>query len=406
MKNLYKIAKAYALKNAVAHNGKAQVGSVIPGLFNEGLKRSDVGKHSKKINEIVSEINSMELEEQKKEFEKLRGLVSARPEREGLPELPNARKGKVVMRFAPSASGPMHVGHALTASISFLFIQEYEGKFFVRVEDTNPENIYPKAYKLLKEDSDWLFKKKAKFVIQSDNIKIYYRYAEKLINKKSAYVCTCSSEKFREFAKKKKKCPCRSKSIKENLKDWKRMLDKKGFRQGEAILRFKTPRPGMSHKNPAMRDFPLARINETEHEKTGKKYRVWPLMNLAVAVDDIEQGMTHVIRAKDHRDNALRQKMIYQALGLGKRFPWIGFLGRIHFKDLELSTTKFKQGIKEGKFKGWDDPKLPTLKSLKKQGYKPEAFWKFAERIGFSENDKILNKKEFFILLDEFNKDY
>jgi glutamyl/glutaminyl-tRNA synthetase len=82
--------------------------------------------------------------------------------------------------------------------------------------------------------------------------------------------------------------------------------------------------------------------------------------------------------------------MVFEVLG--KKSPWTGFLGRYHFKDMELSTTKFRQGIESGKYSGWDDPKLPTLASLKKQGYKPEALWKMAEHIGLSEVDKVIEK--------------
>ena len=127
-------------------------------------------------------------------------------------------------------------------------------------------------------------------------------------------------------------------------------------------------------------------------------------MNLVVTVDDIELGMTHVIRAKDHRDNAERQKKMYESLGLGKKFPWTSFLGRVKFKDMDLSATQMRKDIEAGKYSGWDDERLPTIASLKKQGYKPSAFWKFAERIGLSENDKVMDKKEYFMLLDSFNK--
>jgi len=405
IKNLEKKARAYALKNAIAYDGVARAGSVISALFNEGLKPDEVKKYSKKINEIILEVNNLSSEEQKKEFENLEKIVHEREGREGLPELPNAKKGKVIMRFAPSASGPFHVGHALTASLSYLFVKEYGGKFYLRIEDTNPENIYPKAYELIKKDSNWLFDGIAKVLIQSDRMKLYYEYAEKLIKKDSAYVCTCTSEKFKEFVDKKINCPCRKFSIKENLERWKKMLDKdkSSFGEGEAVLRFKS-KNSMQDKNPAMRDFPLARINLTKHVRQGNKYRVWPLMNLAVAVDDMDLKMTHIIRAKDHRDNAERQKKMYEALGIGKKFPWTGFLGRIHFKDMELSTTQMRKGIEEKKYSGWDDLKLPTLASLKKQGYKPSAFWKLAERIGLSENDKVMDRKEFFTLLDDFNK--
>tara|TARA_Y100000310_G_scaffold77162_1_gene73726 strand:+ start:10803 stop:11996 length:1194 start_codon:yes stop_codon:yes gene_type:complete len=397
MKNLEKKAKAYALKNAIAHEGKSKTGSVISALFNEGLKKTEVKKYSKKISEIVSKVNSFSIEEQEKEFEKLENETSERKVREGLEELPNTKK--VVMRFAPSASGPLHIGHAMTASLSFLYVKKYNGKFYVRIEDTNPENIYKKAYKMIEEDSKYIFDNKAEIIIQSYRMKIYYKYAEKIIRKKSAYVCTCSGDEFREFVKKKKNCPCRNLTTKENLERWKKMLDSKGYKEGESVLRFKS---NMKDSNPAMRDFPLARINTTTHPLQKNKYRIWPLMNLAVAVDDIEMKITHIIRAKDHRDNAKRQEMIFKVLG--KKPLWTGFLGRFKFKDMELSTTKIRQEIEQGKYSGWGDSKLPTLISLKKQGYKPEAFWKFAEQIGLSENDKVMDKKEFFTLLNSFNK--
>jgi len=399
MKQLEKKVRAYALKNALAYNGKAQQGAVISALFNEGLKRQDMKKYGKKISEIIKEVNKMKLEGQKKEFEKLKNLVSERVVREGLPELPNAKKG-VVMRFAPSPSGGLHIGHALTACLSFDYVQKYGGKFIVRIEDTNPDNIYPKAYDLIKKDCKWLFKNKAKIVIQSSRMELYYDYAGKLINKGVAYVCTCSGDDFREFVKKKKDCPCRSLNVKENRERWENMLYKKGFKSGEAVLRFKSD---MTNKNPAMRDFPLARVNETPHPLQKKKYRVWPLMNLCVSVDDIEMGMTHIIRAKEHRDNAERQKLVYRVFG--KKFPWTGFLGRYKFTDLELSATKITQGIKSGKYSGWEDIKLPTVASLKKRGYKPKAFYKYAEHRGLSEVDKILNQKDFFEVLDKFNKE-
>ena len=416
--------KAYVLKNAIAYKGKANPGAVVSSLFNEGLKKENVKEIMPKIKKIIEKVSKLSLDEQQKEFDKIKDIISEREIREGLPELPDVKKG-VVMRFAPSPSGAMHIGHALTACLSYDYVKKYGGKFYVRIEDTNPENIYEPAYELLKQDSDWLFEKKAKIVIQSDRIEIYYKYAKKLIKIDKAYVCTCSGDDFREFSKKKKDCPCRSFNAKENLERWKRMLYSpqaytdsqhenlqtgpekfskktftkgKGFGEGEAVLRFKSD---MMNKNPAMRDFPLARINLTEHPRQKNKYRVWPLMNLSVTVDDIEMKMTHIIRAKEHRDNAQRQEMIFEVLR--KKFPWTGFLGRYKFKDLELSASKITEDITKGKYSGWDDKKLPTIQALKKK-YKPEAFWRMAEHRGLSEVDKVIDKKEFFKLLDSFNK--
>ena len=399
MKDIEKKARAYALKNAISHEGKAQQGAVLSSLFHEGLKKNEVSKYVKIISEIVKEINHLNLEEQEKEFDNLKKDVSERTGREGLSELPNVGKKGVIMRFAPSPSGPLHIGHAMTASLSYLYVKKYGGKFIIRIEDTNPENIYPPAYKMIENECAWLFNSEAEIIIQSYRMEIYYKYAEKLIKKNAVYVCTCSQDEFEKFTSSKSNCPCRNLDVKENMARWKKMLDENGFKQGESVLRFKSD---MKHPNPAMRDFPLARINIHLHPIQKNKYRVWPLMNFAVAVDDIEMEITHVIRAKDHIDNAKRQEMIHKSLG--KKSPWTAFLGKFKFTDLEISKTKMRLSIEEGKYSGWDDERLPTIESLKKRGYKPSAFWKFAEQIGLSENDKVMDKKEFFTLLDSFNR--
>jgi glutamyl-tRNA synthetase len=182
------------------------------------------------------------------------------------------------------------------------------------------------------------------------------------------------------------------------------MLDSKkyGYKEGEAVVRFKTIE-GMQHKNPAMRDFPLARINLKEHPIQKKKYRVWPLMNLVVSVDDIELGMTHIIRGKDHKDNAERQRMIFNVFN--KKFPWTFFMGRIKFTDLVLSKRKITAGIKSGEFSGEEDEKLPTIASLRKRNYEPETFEKFAVQRGLTDVDKVIDSKDFFKILDTFNKE-
>ncbi|MBU2616816.1 MAG: glutamate--tRNA ligase [Nanoarchaeota archaeon] len=406
MKDFEKKARAYALKNAIAHEGKSQQGSVISALFNEGLKRSEVGKYAKKISEIVNNVNSISLEEQEKEFDFLGELVSEREGREGLPELPNAKKGKVIMRFAPAPSGPMHLGHIITGMPSSLYIKKYGGKFYVRIEDTNPEKTMFGCYKDFKRDCDWLFGNVDEYIIQSDRIPVYYKYAGVLMKKGAAYVCSCSPEKFKESVNTKTPCPCRANSSEENFKRWKMMLDKKGFKAGQAVVRFKTPKKykGMENPNPAMRDYPLARIINVKHPRQKNKYRVWPLMHLAVPVDDIEYKMTHILRAKEHMDNAKRQKMFYEVLGLGKKFPWTTFLGRFKFLDIPLSKRKIVSAIESGEFSGWEDERLPTIFALKKRGYKPIAFERFAEKRGLSNADRVLLSKDLFNILDSFNK--
>jgi len=434
MKNFSEKTKAYALKNAIAYKGKANQGAVISSLFHEGLKKDEVKSYIKDISKIINEVNKLSLEEQEKEFDKFKKFVSEREEREGLAELPNAKKGKVIMRFRPAPSGPLHVGHIISNMISSLYVKEYGGKFYVIIDDTDPETTIKEAYSEIKKDCNWIFGNVYKYINSSDRMKIYYKYTENLIKKKTAYVCTCSAEKFRKFSEFQEDCPCRNNELKENLYRWKKMLltpqaytkevqeplrgsepsrserksskkistrGKKGYKEGEAVVRFKT-HEGMKHKNPAMRDFPLARINLKKHPKQGTKYRVWPLMNLVVSVDDIEFKMTHIIRGKDHRDNAERQKMIFEAFN--KKFPWTFFMGRIKFTDLILSKRKLNESIKSGKFSGAEDERIPTIASLKKRGYKREAFEKFAIQRGLTEVDKVMDSKDFFKILDNFNK--
>jgi glutamyl-tRNA synthetase len=403
IKEFDKKVRAYALKNAVAYEGKAMMGPVISSLFHEGLKKTEVGKYSKKILGIISEVNRLSPEEQKKEFEKLEKNVSERPEREGLEELPDADKKKgIITRFRPAPSGFLHVGHIISNMPCSLYVKKYGGKFYVIIDDTDPRTAVIEAYKQIQKDCDWIFGNVHAYLIASERMEIYYDYAKKLIAKKAAYVCTCPPEKFKKFVEQEKNCPCRKNTEKKNLELWNKMLDKgkEGFKEEEAVLRF---RSDMKNRNPAMRDFPLARICVHRHPVQKDKYRVWPLMNLAVAADDIDIGMTHIIRGKDHKDNAERQKMIYGVLG--KKFPWTAFIGRIKFSDVVLSKRKLKAAIERGEFAGYDDARIPTIASLKKRGYNPGAFAKFIEQRGLTEVDKVISQRDFFKIIDNFNRE-
>src|SRR3989344_5421248 len=161
------LIKAYALKNAIEHAGKAVSGAVISSLFNEGLKKEDVKEIIAKVNKVISEVNKLSLEKQEKEIKGLEKLISHRTEREGLSELPNVGKEGVVMRFAPAASGQLHIGHALTGMISSLYVKKYGGKFYIRIEDTDPERTDPDSYESFKEGCDWLFGNVSEYIIQS-----------------------------------------------------------------------------------------------------------------------------------------------------------------------------------------------------------------------------------------------
>jgi glutamyl-tRNA synthetase len=400
-----KIIRAYALKNAVEHEGKAFAGSVISGLFNHGLSKDGIKDIMPDLNSVLKEVNSFSADKQKIEFEKLTEIIGHRPERgDELPELPDVPSNGVIMRFSPSSSASaFHIGHILTGMPTSLYVKKYGGKFYLRIEDTNPEKTVPECYDSFPKEAEWIFGNITEWYAQSDKIKEYYDFAEKLIGKGLAFVCTCrkTDEEDEESKTPRKVCGCRNNSIKDNFEKWKKMLDKKGFLEGEAVLRFKSPDTQLS--NLALIDFPLARINLTSHPRQGKKYRVWPLMNLCVTYDDMTQKCTHIIRAKEHRDNAKRQEMIFDCLKVKK--PITYFLGRYKFVDLPISKTQITEMIKEGKFEGWDDIRLPLARNFKRRGYLPLAFAKMAIQRGISEVDKVISQKDFFEVLNSFNRE-
>ena len=297
----------------------------------------------------------------------------------------------------------MHLGHAVVGGITSLYVKKYGGRFILRIEDTNSDNIDPIAYELLPKDAEWIFGNVTEVWIQSDRMDIYYRYAKKFIELNACYVCTCSQDEFKRHSDKMEECPCRNNSVEENMDRWARMLDKlDGFKEGEAVVRFKGD---MQDQNPAMRDFPLLRINDSEHPRQKYKYRVWPLMNFSVCVDDIEAGMTHIIRGKEHADNSKRHKLMYKALGIEDRFPQVYFLGRYNFEGLEISCSKTRLRINAGEFTGWDDIRIPFLQAFKRRGYQPDAFRRYTLQNGLSPVDKTIPAEEFFKTLNSFNRD-
>jgi len=393
-----------ALLNASEFGGKIN-SNVVLGLVlkdNPSLKK-DILKLKTEIELIAKEIEAMSLVEIQKKLKKISPELNTEKKIKAidgpLKPLPDADLGKVMVRIAPSPSGPLHIGHAYGASLNYEYAKMYKGKFIVRIEDTNPENIYPLAYELIENDANWLTDKGVnQVIIQSSRLGIYYDYAEKLVTLDKAYVCTCNSDEWREKKNLAQACPCRNLKIKENQFRYAKMFN--GYAEGEAVLRLKTD---IQDKNPALRDFAILRINEHVHPKCGKEQRVWPLMVFSVAVDDHELGITHVLNGKDHADNAQKERIIMGFLGW--KTPVYRHWGRINFEGYKLSTSKTRLAIEQGEYTGWDDIRLPFLAALRKRGYQPGAFRKYALEIGLSLNDKTVTLEEFWKNINSFNRE-
>lgn len=377
----------FVLQNAIDHGGKASFGSIMGKamtIFPE-LKK-DPKEASNLVKDLVGMVNSLSLEEQKEKLEEVGEPIQLeRRRREGLPELERAAKGDVRMRFAPGPSGPLHIGHTRAAVLNDIYCSKYDGDFILRFEDTNPEKIDPAAYDMIPEDLEWLGVDISETYVQSDRFDIYYGIVETLIDKGEAYICTMDPERWRELKAASRSCPERDMDPGYHMDGWKKMLDGT-YAPAEASLVIKTD---LYHKNPAVRDFVGMRINETPHPITGDKYRVYPLYNLSVAIDDHLMGCTHILRGKDHLNNTYRQEYVYRHLGW--ELPEFIHYGLVSIPDTILKTSLIREEIVKGTYSGWGDIRTGTLRALSSRGIRAEALRRYWEEVGMKSVDITLS---------------
>ncbi len=401
MEELEKIALKYALANAVRYGGKAKVNAVVAKVLGE---RPDLRPRARDVVEVVKRvvgrINSMSLEEQKSMLEKLAPELlerRAKPEERGLPPLPRAREGKVVTRFAPNPDFALHLGNARPAILSYAYAQKYKGRFILRFEDTDPRTKapLPNAYDLIREDLKWLGIRWDEEYIQSLRMEIYYEHARRLLERGKAYVCTCPSETVRKLRAEGKRCRCANRPLEAQLELWDKMLEG-AFGEGEATLRVLTD---ISHPNPSVRDWIAFRIIDTDkhpHPLVRAKYVVWPTYNFACAVDDHLMGITHVLRAKEHEVNTVKQSYIYRHFGW--EMPVVVHFGKIILEGAVLSKSKMREGLKKGIFTGFDDPRLATLAALRRRGFLPQAIWDLILEVGIRPSSAVVSPKKLYAL--------
>ena len=385
MKDFSNWVKAYALQNALEF-GQADAGKVLPKLFQHGLKKENIKKVMIVIKAVVKKVNSSSPENLAKEFEKYKKYVKVHEEKgEELPELPGIGKKRPVFRLAPFPSGALHIGNAKTFLLNALYAEKYKGKLILVIDDTiGSEEKQPmkEGYGLIKDSIKVLkIKIDKKIIYKSARLKTYYRYAEGLIKKDKAYVCHCSAEELRANRADGKECGCRHYPKDIQMLRWKEMFNAK---EGHAVLRIKTR---MNHPNPAFRDRVLFKISDREHPRVGKKYRVWPTLEMSWAVDDHLLGITHIIRGNDLVMESEMEKYIWDI------FKWeapeifhVGFV-KIEGTRGKISKSKAQNEIKSGKFIGWDDPRTWSIQSLVQRGITPEAIREFVKGMGFTKRD-------------------
>jgi len=394
-----------SLENAILFNGKSNPKAILGKCISNFPEiKKEMQTYIKKINNIVQQVNNFSLDEQKIKLKKLnpsffeKKLKQKKEKKNELIDLPDL-EGEFIGRFAPAPSGYLHIGHALNIIYNSEYKKKYGGKLIIRFEDTNPEKINIKNYEKILEDINWLSENAVDEVFyQSERVSTYYKYLRQLVETGNAYICDCEVEKFKLFNDSSKPCPHRNLAINIQLEKYEYFFNGK-YKDGDAVIRFKAD---LENKNPALRDFPIARLNSTPHARVGTKYKLWPMYNFAVSIDDSLMGINYIIRGKDAEIGAIRQDMIKEKLGL-KKSKYYHF-GLVQFTDIELGKTPIKKKIDEGIYSGWDDPRVPTLISFRKRGFKPKAFRDMIVSFGISKRGYKLSEKEYYKSLNYFNK--
>ena len=386
------------LQNAFEHEGGTRDKIILGKIL--GTKpefRTKVKEISIEISEIVSSVNKLSIDEQKKEIdENFPEILTPKEkikEREGLPELKNAQQGNVITRFPPEPNGYPHIGHAKAAIINSEYAKMYGGKFILRMDDTNPEAERMEYHAAIKVGLEWLGIEFDIVKNTSDDMEIFYEKGMELINSEKAYICKCKRDDMSKNRRERKACKCSREDLDKNINNWEKMQTK--FKPGEAVVRF---RGNMEADNAVMRDPVLFRIIEGKHYTVGEKYRIWPSYDFAVAIEDSVDGVTHAFRSKEFE---LREELTETILdSLNMRKPEQGFFSRLEFKGMPISKRIIKPLIEERKVSWYDDPRLPTLEALKKRGIKPEAIRKFIMSLGLTKANTLAP----FDSLEAFNR--
>ncbi len=383
-------ARKYALQNAVLHGGRAEAKAVLGKLLAEDASlRSQAKAIAADVERTVREVNGLSPEAQKDELARLAPELLEKPKGEAGPKellpLPGAEDGKVVGRLAPYPSGPLHIGNARAFVLNDAYVKRYHGKLILAFDDTigsEEKPVLKEAYDQVKEGLDWAGVTYHEILYKSDRIPLHYEWAQKLLELGVAYACTCDADTLRKNREAGRACEHRDQDADETIAMWKAMLDGE-YEEGGAVLRLKTD---MQAPNPAFRDRVLFRVSNRDHPRVGTRYHVWPMLEFSWAVDDHLLGVTHVIRGKDLVIEDEMETRLWDLLGIARR-PTFTHFGILRFKDLELSKSRYRREIAEGRLTGIDDPRTWSLQSLRRRGIRPAALREFVLDFGLSLND-------------------
>jgi glutaminyl-tRNA synthetase len=293
--------------------------------------------------------------------------------------------GRVHTRFPPEPNGYLHIGHAKAICLDFGIAEKYGGKCNLRFDDTNPIKEDVEYVDSIKEDIHWLgFDWEDREYFASDYFGKLYEFAIELIKKGLAYVDDQSSE---EIASQKgtptqpgTNSPFRDRSVEENLDLFQRM-NTGAFPEGARVLRAKID---MASSNMHMRDPVIYRILFHPHHRTGDRWKVYPMYDFAHGQSDYFEGVTHSLCTLEFEVHRPLYDWLVEHLRTGDYRPRQTEFNRLNLSYTVLSKRVLLDLVKEGRVKGWDDPRMPTLTGLRRRGYTPESIRNFNDSIGYT----------------------
>ncbi len=295
--------------------------------------------------------------------------------------------GRVQTRFPPEPNGYLHIGHAKAICLDFSVAAEFEGRCILRFDDTNPATEGPEYVKAIVEDVRWLGVEPAELRYASDYFEQLYSWAELLIERGLAYVDDQPSEAISAgrggFGQPGTDSPHRNRTVEENLRLFREMAA--GVHpEGSRVLR---ARIDMQHQNMQMRDPVMYRIRLKHHYRSGDRWNIYPTYDWAHGPSDAIEGVTHSLCTLEFRDNRALYDWYLEHLPLAE----LGYEGdrpyQTEFARLELTHTVtskrvLRRLVDSNLVDGWDDPRLPTLRALRRRGYPPSAIREFCAYIG------------------------
>ncbi len=287
-------------------------------------------------------------------------------------------------RFPPEPNGYLHIGHAKSILLNYGLAKEYNGKFNMRFDDTNPTKEKTEFVESIKEDIKWLGADwEDRLFFASDYFDQMYEAAVKLIKKGKAYVCDLTADEIRQYrgtlTEPGKESPYRNRSVEENLRLFQEMRDGK-YADGEKVLRAKID---MASPNMNMRDPVLYRVAHMTHHNTGDKWCIYPMYDFAHPIEDAIEGITHSICTLEFEDHRPLYDWVVRELEYPHPPKQIEF-AKLYLTNVVTGKRYIKKLVEDGIVDGWDDPRLVSIAALRRRGFTPESIKMFVDLCGVS----------------------